>query len=146
MSLTHVDPHVNEIVMVWIQSGDLLMVWIQISLLLIVLETDLCVHACFFLGHPKILQIQVSWFHVGMGDDQIDCHKVSDMISPRDHAYSELISERPSYFFPYYINGSQCETTGPMVKHWWGWLDISMLSSPHWFELCGILLFALYGS
>jgi hypothetical protein len=26
MSLTHVDPHVSEIVMVWIQSGDLLMV------------------------------------------------------------------------------------------------------------------------
>jgi hypothetical protein len=34
MSLTHVDPHVSEIVMVWIQSGDLLMVWIQISLFL----------------------------------------------------------------------------------------------------------------
>jgi hypothetical protein len=33
MSLTHVDPHVSEIVMVWIQSGDLLMVWIQISLI-----------------------------------------------------------------------------------------------------------------
>jgi hypothetical protein len=32
MSLTHVDPHVSEIVMVWIQSGNLLMVWIQISL------------------------------------------------------------------------------------------------------------------
>jgi hypothetical protein len=32
MSLTHVDPHVSEIVMVWIQSGDLLMVWIQIFL------------------------------------------------------------------------------------------------------------------
>jgi hypothetical protein len=37
MSLTHVDPHVSEIVMVWIQSGDLLMVWIQISLLLLIL-------------------------------------------------------------------------------------------------------------
>jgi hypothetical protein len=35
MSLTHVDPHVSEIVMVWIQSGDLLMVWIQISPILI---------------------------------------------------------------------------------------------------------------
>jgi hypothetical protein len=34
MSLTHVDPHVSEIVMVWIQSDDLLMVWIQISLLI----------------------------------------------------------------------------------------------------------------
>jgi hypothetical protein len=32
MSLTYVDPHVSEIVMIWIQSGDLLMVWIQISL------------------------------------------------------------------------------------------------------------------
>uniref|UniRef100_A0A804NW93 Protein kinase domain-containing protein n=1 Tax=Zea mays TaxID=4577 RepID=A0A804NW93_MAIZE len=29
------DPYVSEIVMVWIQSGDLLMVWIQISLLLL---------------------------------------------------------------------------------------------------------------
>jgi hypothetical protein len=35
MSLTHVDPHVSEIVMVWIQSGDLLMVWIQISLIIV---------------------------------------------------------------------------------------------------------------
>jgi hypothetical protein len=26
MSLTHVDPHVSEIVMIWIQNGDLLMV------------------------------------------------------------------------------------------------------------------------
>jgi hypothetical protein len=42
----------------------------------------LCVHACFFLSHPKILQIRVSWFPVGMGDDQIGCHKVSDMIAP----------------------------------------------------------------
>jgi hypothetical protein len=31
MSLTHVDLHVSEIVMVWIQSGDLLMICIQIS-------------------------------------------------------------------------------------------------------------------
>jgi hypothetical protein len=37
MSLTHVDPHVSEIVMVWIQSGDLLMVWIQISLIVMIL-------------------------------------------------------------------------------------------------------------
>jgi hypothetical protein len=27
----------------------------------------LCVRACFFLGHPKILRIRVSWFPVGMG-------------------------------------------------------------------------------
>jgi hypothetical protein len=39
MSLTHVDPHVSEIVMVWIQSGDLLMVWIQISLVKTALQT-----------------------------------------------------------------------------------------------------------
>jgi hypothetical protein len=38
MSLTHVDPHVSEIVVVWIQSGDLLMVWIQISLLKMVIH------------------------------------------------------------------------------------------------------------
>jgi hypothetical protein len=99
-------------------------------ILLIVLETGLCVHACFFLGHPKILQIRVSWFPVGMGGDQIGCHKVSDMIAHQDHAYSELISERPGYFFPHYIDGSRRETTGSLVKHRWGWLDISMLSSP----------------
>jgi hypothetical protein len=99
-------------------------------ILLIVLKTGLCVRACFFLGHPKILQIRVSWFPVGMGGDQIGYHKVSNMIAPRDQAYSELISEHPSYFFPYYVNGSQCETTGSLVKHRWGWMDIGMLSSP----------------
>jgi hypothetical protein len=99
-------------------------------ILLIVLKTDLCVRACFFLGHPKILRIRVSWFRVGMGGDQIGCHKVSDMIAPRDHAYSELISERPGYFFPHYIHGSRCETIGSLVKHRWGWLDIRMLSFP----------------
>jgi hypothetical protein len=83
---------------------------------------------------------------MGMGGDQIGCHTVSDMIAPRNHAYSELISERLGYLFPHYINGSQCETTGSLVKHRWVWLDIGMLSSPHWFELCGALPFALYGS
>jgi hypothetical protein len=52
-------------------------------ILLIVLRTGLCVRACFFLGHPKILRIRVSWFPGGMGGDQIDCHKVSDMIAPQ---------------------------------------------------------------
>jgi hypothetical protein len=42
MSLTHVDPHVSEIVMVWIQSGDLLMVWIQISLTVLSHADCLC--------------------------------------------------------------------------------------------------------
>jgi hypothetical protein len=116
------------------------------SILLIVLRTDLCVRACFFLGHPKILRIQVSWFSGGMGGNQIGCHKVSDMIAPRYHAYSELISERPGYFLSHYIDGSRCETIGSLVKHRWCWLDISVLSSPHWFELCGALPFALYGS
>jgi hypothetical protein len=115
-------------------------------ILLIVLETGQCVRVCFSLDHPKILRIRVSWFHVGMGDDQIGCHKVSDMIAPRDHAYSELISKHPDYFLPHYIDGRRCETTGSLVKHRWGWLDISVLSSPHWYELCGALPFALYGS
>jgi hypothetical protein len=65
-----------------------------------------------------------------MGGDQIGCHKVSDMIAPQGYAYSELISERPSSFLPHYINGSRCETTGSLVKHRWGWLDIGKLSSP----------------
>jgi hypothetical protein len=51
-------------------------------ILLIVLRTVLCVHVCFFLGHPKILRVRVSWFPVGMGGDQIGCHKVFDMIAP----------------------------------------------------------------
>jgi hypothetical protein len=51
-------------------------------ILLIVLRTGLCVRACFFIGHPKILRIRVSWFPVGMCDDQIGCHKVSYMIAP----------------------------------------------------------------
>jgi hypothetical protein len=102
--------------------------------------------ACSFLDHPKILRIRVSWFPVGMGGDQISCHKVSDTIAPRDHAYSELISEHPGYFFPHYINGSRCETTGSLVKHRWGWLDVSILPFSHWFELRGAFPFALYGS
>jgi hypothetical protein len=86
-------------------------------ILLIVLKIGLCVRTCFFLGHPKILRIRVSWFPVGMVGDQIGYHKVSDMIAPRDHAYSELISERPSYFLSHYVNGSRCDTTGSLVKH-----------------------------
>jgi hypothetical protein len=81
-------------------------------ILLIVLRTGLCVHACFLFGHPKILRNRVSWFSGGMGGDQIGCHKVSDTIAPRHHAYFELISERPGYFFPHYIDGSRCETVG----------------------------------
>jgi hypothetical protein len=72
--------------------------------------------------------ILVPW---GMGGDQIGCHKVFDMIAPIYHAYSKLIPECPGYFLPQYIDGSRCETTGSLVKHRWGWLDISVLSSPH---------------
>jgi hypothetical protein len=49
-------------------------------ILLIVLKTGLYVRARFFLGHPKILQIRVSWFPRGRGGDQIGCHTVSYMI------------------------------------------------------------------
>jgi hypothetical protein len=48
-------------------------------ILLIVLRTGLCVRACFFLGHPKTLQIRVFWSPVSMGDGQTGYHKVFDM-------------------------------------------------------------------
>jgi hypothetical protein len=51
MSLTHVDPHVSEIVMVWIQSGDLLMVWIQISQFDIIWPKKLS-HQTYDVGRP----------------------------------------------------------------------------------------------
>jgi hypothetical protein len=126
-----------------INAHEMLMYW---SILLIVLRTGLCVRACFFLGHPKILRIRVSWFPVGMGGDQIGCHKVSDMIAPQGPCLLRAYLRTPGYFLPHYIDGSLCETIDSLVKHRWGWLDIGMLSSPHWFELCGALPFALYGS
>ena len=86
-------------------------------ILLIVLKTGLYVRVCSFLGHPKILRIRVSWFPVGMGSGQIDCYKASEMIAPRNHAYFELILERPDYFFPYYIDSSRWETTGSLVQY-----------------------------
>jgi hypothetical protein len=52
------------------------------SVLLIVLKTSICVRVSSFLGHPKILRIQVSWFPGGMGDGQIGCRKVSDTTVP----------------------------------------------------------------
>jgi hypothetical protein len=52
-------------------------------ILLIVLRTGLCAHACSFLGHPKTLRIRVFWSPVGMGDGQIGYHKVFDMTVPR---------------------------------------------------------------
>jgi hypothetical protein len=83
---------------------------------------------------------------VGTGGDQIGCHKVSDMIAPRDHAYSELISERPGYFFSHL---SMAAGARPPVL----WSNIGGVGcmlvgclSPHWFELRGAFPFTLYGS
>jgi hypothetical protein len=54
---------------------------------------------------------------MGMGDSQIGYHKVSDMTAPRDYANSELISECPSYFLSYCIDGSRWETTDSLVQY-----------------------------
>jgi hypothetical protein len=69
-------------------------------ILLTVLKTGLCVRACFFLGHPKILRIQVSWFPRGMGGDQIGCHKVSDMIAPQAPCLLRAYLGTPRLFPP----------------------------------------------
>jgi hypothetical protein len=69
-------------------------------ILLIVLKTGLCVRACFFFGHPKILQNRVSWFPVGMGGDQIGCHKVSDMIAPQAPCLLRAYLGTPRLFPP----------------------------------------------
>jgi hypothetical protein len=68
-------------------------------ILLIVLGTGLCVRTCFFLGHPKILRIRVSWFPVGMGGDQIGYHKVFDMIAPRGLCLLRAYLGTPQLFF-----------------------------------------------
>jgi hypothetical protein len=69
-------------------------------ILLIVLKTGLCVRACFFLDHLKILRIWVSWFPVGMGGDQIGCHKVSDTITPQGPCLLRAYLETPRLFLP----------------------------------------------
>jgi hypothetical protein len=69
-------------------------------ILIIVLKTGLCVHACFFLGHLKILRIRVSWFPVGMDGDQIGCHKVSDMIAPQGPCLLRAYLGMPLLFLP----------------------------------------------
>jgi hypothetical protein len=91
------------------------MLWCE-PILLIVLRTGLCAHTCSFPGHLKTLQIRVFWSPVGMGDGKIGYHKVSDMTAPRDYANSDFISERPSYFLSYYIDGSRWETTSSLVQ------------------------------
>jgi hypothetical protein len=69
-------------------------------ILLIVLETSLCVHVCFSLGHPKILQIRVSWFPVGMGGGQIGCHKVSDMTALQGPCLLRVYLGTPQLLLP----------------------------------------------
>jgi hypothetical protein len=64
---------------------------------------------------------------VGTGDSQIGYHRASDMTTPRDRANFELISERFGYIFPHYADGNQRESTGSLVQHRCGCLDISML-------------------
>jgi hypothetical protein len=99
-------------------------------ILLIVLRTGLCVRACFSLvarkfcefGYPRSLGVRVVIKSAVI--------RFPIWLPPRHHAYSELISEHPDYFLPHYIDGSRCETNGSLVKHRWGWLDISMLSFP----------------
>ena len=100
-------------------------------ILLTVLRTGLCAHACSFLGHPKTLRIRVLWSPVGMGDSQTGYYKVSNMTAPGDYANSELISECPSYFLSYYIDGSRCKTTGSLIQYGWVCLAVGILfSSP----------------
>jgi hypothetical protein len=69
-------------------------------ILLIVLETGQCVRVCFSLDHPKILRIWISWLPVGMGDDQIGCHKVSDMIAPQGPCLLRAYLGTPRLFPP----------------------------------------------
>jgi hypothetical protein len=66
----------------------------------IVLQTSLCVHVCFSLGHPKILRIRVSWFRVGMGGGQIGCHKASDMTVPQGPCLLRAYLVTPRLFLP----------------------------------------------
>jgi hypothetical protein len=86
-------------------------------ILLTMLRTGLCAHVCSFLGHLKTLRIRVFWSPVGMGDGQTGYYKVSNMNAPGDYTNSELISERPSYFLSYYIDGSRWEATGSLVQY-----------------------------
>jgi hypothetical protein len=51
-------------------------------ILLIMLATSICAHACSYLGHPNFLQIRASLFPRDTSDNQISCHKVFDMIVP----------------------------------------------------------------
>jgi hypothetical protein len=69
-------------------------------ILLIVLETGLCVPVCSSLGHPKILQIRVSWFLVGMGGGQISCHKAYDMTVPQGPCLLRVYPRTPRLFLP----------------------------------------------
>jgi hypothetical protein len=62
-------------------------------ILLVVLETNICVHVRFCPSHPKKLKIRVSLSLVGMGHSQIGCHRVFDTTAPMGHIDSEFVSE-----------------------------------------------------
>jgi hypothetical protein len=99
-------------------------------ILLIVLKTGLCVRVYSFLDQRKFREFGYPgslWVWVMVKSAVV---RSPIWLFPRDHAYSELISERPDYFFPYYFNSSQWETTGSLSHHRWGCLDTSLLSSP----------------
>jgi hypothetical protein len=114
-------------------------------ILLIVLKTGICVRACFFLGHPKILRIRVSWFPVGVGGDQIGCHKVSDMIAPPGTMLTPSLSRNA----PAISSLTLSMAAGARPPALWsniggvGW-KLACCLPPHW--LCGALPLSLYGS
>jgi hypothetical protein len=115
-------------------------------ILLIVLGTGLCVRACSFPGHPKIFRIRVSWFPVGMGGDQIGCHKVFDMIAPQESCLLRAYLGTPPLFPPSLYQWQPVRDHQLSGQTWVGLAGYWHVVSPHWFELCGAMSFALYGS
>jgi hypothetical protein len=77
------------------------------SILLVVLEIGLRVHVCFCPGHPQRLKIRVSSSPVGMGHNQIGCHRVSDTATPMGHVDSEFVTKCPSHLLPHYVDGGR---------------------------------------
>lgn len=84
-------------------------------------------------------------FPSGIGGNQIGCHRVFDMIAPRNHANSELISECPaisSLTMSIEVGGSppaHRSSTGVGV-----WLLCRLPA--HGFGFCGALMLASSGS
>jgi hypothetical protein len=115
-------------------------------ILLIVLETGLCVHVCFSLGHPKFLRIRVSWFHVGMGGGQIGCHKAFDMTALGIMLTPSLSRNAPaisSLTMSIAVGGRPPALRSNIGEVVW---ILACCLTPHWFEFCGVLISALCGS